>query len=628
MIVKNYRFPPLYLDLTDQYKLGYNLHEFQLLFSNFREIKEDCLFIDAPTASGKTLSFILPSACNTLTFRRAKTLIISPSNLLIAQTQEDIRSLIEKNPEISDLKASKITGKSISGLTLPERAKIIRTIFMDNDIIISNPDIIALFLSGFYDFRNRDINKVTFTRIRSQVDIFSELDVVIFDEYHVYSEEEIGKILALIYLCRISGNTPKLIFTSATPNAKIKEMLKSLNFSFLDWHVLASDLESPNSRRIKGEINFTLTDQDIMESLTPDITNEDRYLYLFDHKISAEIARGKLVSLGLRSNLIGDLTGFSNRALEKRDGNSEKKCIIATNAAEQGLNLDITVSHIEPGLYLENLSQRYGRIGRGGKSGSITVHFASKLMEKIPDTLKDFSDLLSNLERISLQRNFFLIRVKRHFAAFLSIYYLQDKRGQIGQQIKNWIENVEDPSISKVFNSIINFNKFVIEIKKSNDIHPADANDLSEWWTSFLYSTRFFRGQSINVVVGLEREGQLMKTMENILWIKKWCNYEEVGDGMEKYYLIKSFKQVPSVIELEFKIPQSEMRVKESELYNISTFRSEYIKKVSRFIKDTFEGYSFDIDVVLSSLESALGILYPEMLMPLEVELASESQII
>ena len=184
---------------------------------------------------GKTFAFILPSATSSHGLRRYKTLIISPNNLLISQTYDDMNEIISKNSKLNDLKIAKIYGKEFSGLTLSERAKKIRRSLSQMDIVISNPDVIALFLTGFYNI-NRNY-KTNWPKMRNTADIFSEIDIIIFDEFHVYSEEELGKICSFIFLTKLIGRVPKIIFTSATPSHKIKELLSILGITYSDLEV-------------------------------------------------------------------------------------------------------------------------------------------------------------------------------------------------------------------------------------------------------------------------------------------------------------------------------------------------------------------------------------------------------
>ena len=129
---KTFLFKPQFLEFCGESALGVKLHRFQAIIRDIVKSPYDCIFIDAPTASGKTFSFLLPTGCNYLTVRRVKTLIVSPTILLIEQTYSDIVGKITENSELRDINITKITGKSLVGLTLHERAKKIRRDFVIN----------------------------------------------------------------------------------------------------------------------------------------------------------------------------------------------------------------------------------------------------------------------------------------------------------------------------------------------------------------------------------------------------------------------------------------------------------------------------------------------------------------
>lgn len=628
MNAKTFHFKPQHLELSEEFALGVKLHKFQVMIRDIWEQPENCFFIDAPTASGKTFSFLLPTACGKLTLRRAKTLIISPTNLLIEQTYTDIFEKVNKTPEITDVRVSKITGASLEGMHLFERAKKVRAEFRISDIIISNPDIIALFLTGFYDVVHKRGNEREFRRSRSTPDIFSEIDVIIFDEYHVYTEEESGKIAAFLYLSKLIGNIPKIIFTSATPQNKLKELLIELGFTCTEFHEISSEYEKPGSRQIRGRVDLTVTDQPIMDALDPEISEEKKVLYLFDHKIEAEIAREKIIEMGMKSSYIQDLSGFSNRAFSKRVPTGKERCIIATNAAEQGLNLDVTDSHIEPGLYVENLTQRYGRIGRKGKPGAITIHFTSPQMKQIPDKITDFTDLIYNLEAVFFRKEFFLSRMKRHFAAFMALCTIRDSRGFLGQQIQDSLNNLNDRLILEIYHSFLSFDTMTKKLANSKYPNQRDINDLNWWWNKFLGSIGFFRGQSMSVPVGIKRNGEIMRTTENIIWVKKWCETEILGQGKDLIYLIKSFKEIPSTVDIEYSLPIGKIKVPEKDVLDREKFIQVYYRKISDFLKSAFEEGEVQIQKMLFDLDRLLRTYYPGMLMPVEVERVSESQII
>lgn len=631
MVEKHYHFLPQYLPLSEEIAFGKRLHEFQVLIRDILKMEEDCLFLNAPTASGKTFAFILPTALNKLTIRRPKTLIISPTNLLIAQTREDIEELIRENTQIKDIMVSPINSHSLNSLSFPERATKIKNAFTNNDVIISNPDIISLFLSGFYYKTRHGENDHEFNRNRTTADIFSELDVVVFDEYHVYSEEEQGKIAALINLTILINKIPKMIFASATPNYKIREILISLGIKCRDFTVKTETTESGSSRRMRGEIELTVTDQCIKDSLTTHFSEDDKVLFLFDHKIDAEDSRDRLIKMGVNTHNIRDLSGFTNKAKNKQEPTGNEKYIIATNAAEQGLNLDVSISHIEPGLYIENLTQRYGRIGRQGKNGTITVHISKSQVDKLSQQPSDFSELVAELEGIFLKKESYISRIKRHLAAFLALCTIRDRRGIFAKDIQESVHKTNDKKVAGIYNSILDFNKMVESICQSKGPNPTDIVALRNWWEMFLLSIGFFRGQSKSVMVRLYREDGILETTEDLEWIKRWCETEIIGKGKDQIYVIKAFREIPSTVELEFNVPNDTVRVNLYELHDRQKFKKKYCNNISDFLSEAFEDFEdfgFSISDMQDCLQQVIEIIYPDMLMPKEVESASESQII
>jgi superfamily II DNA/RNA helicase len=593
-------------------------------------METDCLFIDAPTASGKTFAFILPSATSSQALRRHKTLIISPNNLLISQTYDDMNEIISKNSKLKDLKIAKIYGKEFSGLTLSERGKRIRTSFSIMDIVISNPDVIALFLTGFYNI-NRDY-KTNWPKMRNTTDIFSEIDIIIFDEFHVYSEEELGKICAFIFLTKLIGRVPKIIFTSATPSHKIKELLSILDITYSDLEVRPVNNEIPNSRRIRGPIELTVTSLPIKDSLGTALNilkdPNSKILFLFDHKIDAEISRSALLDMGLDEGIVKDLSGFSNRAIDKLPTTGNERCIIATNAAEQGLNLDVSISHIEPGLYRENLVQRYGRIGRQGKPGEIIIHVNEHMEKELPDEIFDFSDFIKKIEKVLFEKDIYLSRIKRHFSAFMSLCTIRSSKNNFESQIRQSIFKLKDSLIIEIYSSILSFNDYVDKISKLNNPNHRDLKDLNDWWNNFLFSIGYFRGEALSVAVGLRRGDNIMITSEDIIWVRKWCNFDLVNEGNGIIYLIKSFKSIPSTIELNYKVPTKRLIVTENEMRDRKGFSELYLSKVKDFLNDAFDGYDFNLEKVQKPLYSVVKIIFPGMLKPVEVENASKSQFV
>ena len=617
------------MEFTDQEAFGYKLHDFQVQIKNIFKINEDCLLINAPTGTGKTFAFILPTATSndSDSFRRKKSLIITPSNFLISQTYLDIEETIHNNLDLKDIRIAKIHSSEFSGLKRIERANRITNEFSLKDIIISNPDMISLFLSGFYylDYKNEE----DVLRHRNTVDIFSQINLIIFDEFHMYTEEELGKIFAFLLLSKLiaNGKIPKLIFTSATPNFKIKEMLELIGVKYREENAVPSLDGTENSRCIRGKIEFNVTSSGMLETLDSLSKTcrkrENKVLYLFDHKIDAERARNILIQNGISGDDIAEITGYANRSNNRIQKISDEKFILATNAAEQGLNLDVSEAHIEIGLYKENFVQRYGRIGRAGKDGKITIHVSEPFEKLMPETAIDFNDFISKIDEILIKRDVYISRIKRHFASFLALVTLRGVN-TFSYQIKKVISKLNDKGISKVYDSILGFDAKLGQISGDECIDMNDLQDLRQWWGGFLLSIGFFRGESTNVVVEIVRPDQRLKTTEDIMWLKKWCEYEKKREEKQIIYEIKKFREIPRSIEIEYKVAGYSLKVNELELNDRKKFSDKYLNKLIEFIRNSFDCSKEEVDQIIDKLSIIVDIIFPRMLKPKEVENATE----
>lgn len=132
----------------------------------------------------------------------------------------------------------------------------------------------------------------------------------------------------------------------------------------------------------------------------------------------------------------------------------------------------------------------------------------------------------------------------------------------------------------------------------------------------------------MSVAVGLRRGDNIMITSEDIIWVKKWCNFDFINEDSGIIYLIKSFKSIPSTIELSYKVPTQRLIVTENEIRDRKGFSDSYLSKVKEFLYDAFDGYDFDLEKVQEPLYSVVKIIFPGMLKPVEVENATKSQFV
>ena len=629
MSSKEFRFEPEYLSYSNESFLGMALHQFQIKIRDIFDSPFDCLFVNAPTGTGKTLSFGLPTFCNMNVFQRRKTLIISPTNLLINQIYESLTKSIREHTEIGDVRIRKLTGKDLFQRNPIQRQDEISFSFTGNDILVSNPDIISLLISGFYYTSQMRSPNFNIGRLRNPEDIFAKLDVIVFDEYHVYSEEELGKIFAFILLSRLTGNHLKVIFASATPDEKIMTILTGLKLTYDTLNVFTTHDGSGRSRKVRGLVNLTFSDEKMLDKFKDAIISTSaRALYLFDHKVDAERAIDHLLEIGIDQEEIQELTGFMQRSTTKKEYSNKERFVIATNAAEQGLNLDVNEAHIEPGLYLENLSQRYGRIGRSGAPGSVTIHVDRDILRNLPEKADSFIELEKSLRLIFRSRESYASRIKRHLAAFMALCAIRSVRNNLKNQIIDLLKSNSDITIQNVFKSVLDFDNYVYHVLTEAQLNKSESLALKEWWEQFLSSLGYFRGQSITVSVKIIRsDGSSILTTEDLRWIKKWCKYDQPDEKLQEF-TVTHFYNTPMVVTLEYTVPMSSFLVNESEMRNREKFRNILVKNFNDFIEDGMNGNSRDIDVFKSAFEAVSHIVYPEMLVPKEILDVSETQIL
>ena len=120
-----------------------------------------------------------------------------------------------------------------------------------NDVVITNIDIISLYVAGRY--LNRW--KLSPEKAIQWSDMFKKISLFIIDEYHSYDEESLAKIISLILISKYTGNSVKFIFSSATPNKKFVKILKLYKIDFKDI-TIGSELNVENSRKFRGNIRL------------------------------------------------------------------------------------------------------------------------------------------------------------------------------------------------------------------------------------------------------------------------------------------------------------------------------------------------------------------------------------
>ncbi len=579
---KTYIFKPQHIQFTDTIFDRKQLHATQKAMLEMGDMKEDCLLIHAPTGSGKTYGFGLPSLRydNERLFDGSlpKTIIITPTNALIYQTEYDLK----KDWEHKKLKVEILFAKNIvaNGWT---RALEIYERIHDADIIITNPDITTLLLSNYY-YKDEDPN----IRLRQWADLFKNIRFMIFDEYHLYTEDEIGKVISFIMMSKATKNILKTCFSSATPNNLIKKVLEekySLKCKEVTQELVEEEAGEIRYRKVKGKLKVTFTDKNISDSLNDVVHDTRRTLYIFsDLKTNLE-AQEKLEKSGIE---FGSFTGLDTKRGQKEA--PKDRIILATNKAELGLNLDIELAHIEPGFYAENFWQRFGRSARRGNDGEIVVHINSDIIKNIPVDIKSYNEFVQCMDDVLVKKQMYSSKIINHVGAYLYLVKIRSNRILAGQ-IQSVMSNLPGENMYKAFEKAEILLKEINQISEKNQIvDPYIIKSIDNWWNGyFLPAFGRFRGQSLDVLY-LSHVGPQEEPVEySLKWIKANCILGEFGSfNGRRVYKSKGFHDTRRTLELQYLSPSGcDFIITEKGLYENNAHQDIWKKQFSELFENT-----------------------------------------
>ncbi|HWQ96407.1 MAG TPA: type I-D CRISPR-associated helicase Cas3' [Candidatus Methylomirabilis sp.] len=547
---KSYIFKPQNIEFTDTMFDRKQLHATQKAMLEMGEMKEDCLLIHAPTGSGKTYGFGLPSLRydNERLFDGSlpKTIIIAPTNALIYQTEYDLK----KDWKHKKLKVEILFAKNIVANGWNRALEIYERI-RDADIIITNPDITTLLLSNYY-YRDEDPNKI---RLRQWSDLFKNTRFMIFDEYHLYSEDEIGKVISFLIMSKATRNNLKTCFSSATPNNLIKKVLEekySLKCKEVTQELVEEESRDMKYRKVKGELKVTFTDKNISDSLNDVIHDKRRTLYIFrDLKTNLE-AQEELYKSDIA---FGSFTGLDTKRGQKEV--PDDRIILATNKAELGLNLDIKLAHIEPGFYAENFWQRFGRFARKGEDGEIVVHINSDIIKNLPVDIKNYKEFVECMDKVLIDKKMYSSKIINHVGAYLYLVKIRSNR-ILADQIQSAMSNLQGENMYKAFEKAEILLREINQISEKNQIvDPYIIESIDNWWHRyFLPAFGRFRGQSLDVLYSSHVSSQEEPVEYGLKWIKANCILGEFGNlNGRRVYKSKGFHDTRRTLELQYSSP-------------------------------------------------------------------------
>ena len=238
---------PQFVDTGDEQFEGRRLHKIQQVLLNYDDLPEFTV-ITAPTGTGKSFAFPLPIIQHKISgssFSKRRCIIVSPTNALIDDMEKEY-AITFPTLQISKLNRKKLDDLNAKG---PERWNALIQTITDNEVIITNPDLLNFALFGGY-YRHKGQKEVS--------EIFARVDYFVFDEYHLYDEEQIANIISWVAIKKALIAKPiKFIFASATPEKGLLEVLHAQGFKPAEIIESISDKAAPSRRKIHGQIEVT-----------------------------------------------------------------------------------------------------------------------------------------------------------------------------------------------------------------------------------------------------------------------------------------------------------------------------------------------------------------------------------
>lgn len=365
-------------------KKGY-LHEIQRVFKEDFDDLPTFTIITAPTGTGKSYAFPFPVLEAKQRPQQPFTadhhcvgLVVLPTNALIEELAKNFRETYPQlKVEVINSARLNAAGKKGFG-----RLEAILAIAGASDLVITNPDIINYTMHGGY-------HKYAFNKHTGRKEfhnLLESFDYLIFDEYHLYDEAQIANILTLAYLRDLileDNNRLKYIFTSATPEPKLKELLES-NFGASEVREIVEQIvdEPTQARAIHGKLevlfywsnSFADAIEAQLGTIAQELAEGRKALIIFDQLRDVQTWKARLEQhFALTPHEIYASTGYAPKEEDSQARIKQARLILATNKAEVGVNYEVQYCLMQPGKFYQNFVQRFGRVARGDEAGKVVI---------------------------------------------------------------------------------------------------------------------------------------------------------------------------------------------------------------------------------------------------------------
>jgi CRISPR-associated endonuclease/helicase Cas3 len=591
--IREYNFPPTYLRENGQKR------DFQAEMEAFSLDKSSKICIlDAPTGSGKTYGFKLMSQLEGFT------LIVLPNNLLAKEVfdnfKKDISVALLTGPEIKkfmDLQISR-------GFTDFTKRKAVGQIINNNKIIITNPTVFYYIILNFYFYKLKDYEEKNKRTLRgdhlSQL-ISQGLRMIIFDEFHVYSRDQRYIIFSMISSFR---EDIKVMFSSATLPTYLGEISEDLfgkaNVKYIT--VKREFLKTANSHIVQGPIRLNICSgieiSEFIEKYHSFLDNGNWFIIADSLRNIDKIFKSLLKFFPkeeiMRVSAYHDPEYNGYMELEHDSG--KKRFVIGSNIIEQGINPPKEYYNfiLEPGLGVENLIQRIGRVGRGADFTSTIYVIIRPEINEVPEmtTIEDFYKFIQNFNgKDSGNRTFF---IKKYIGAYIGAITENLSFGLKTTIIANLKGNKNMERILPFLYAYSNISK-----KLNDETSPStrllrrdirEINDIILWWKSYSNSIKRFIPSNDKVeLLDISPEDEGFRTVYDKIWVRR--NKEIIKDD-NGFWVIVGFLDKP-YNDFEVKVKGVPFIQRRFDYSDISPYRAR--EKIIKAYKEWKERNSYPI---------------------------------
>ena len=383
-----------------------------------------------PTASGKTLSFMVPIAQSVSEYSNAHAIIIYPTKAL---TLDQIGSAKRLSESFKQFGIS-LTGGKYDGDTNSRAKSRIRS--KQPNIIFTNPDMLHYAILRFPE-------KWTW--------LFKNLNYVVTDEAHSlrgYFGTNVALILRrLRQLCKIFGSSPTFIAASATLDDSASHLKR---LTGLDFKIISKSGAGNGSQDIfvLDQFNKYGVEHLANEALKLGLQG---ILFCNTRKRVEELAAILRPKWGAQIEPYrGGYSAKLRRNIHDNLKSGKTRLVVSTNALELGIDIGNLEVAILDGLPLTNseIWQRIGRVGRDKNSESVAVialsdsamdkYYAANPIKIIQNKIKPERAVITPSNTELLKKHLACAKIESKGRRFVSAVF--------PEEAKKLFKNIETPA--------------------------------------------------------------------------------------------------------------------------------------------------------------------------------------